>query len=60
MEKRMVNMRYPAVLLKKIDAYQEEKGFTTRTQAIIHLLQVGLERAESHKNNINKRKGDGE
>lgn len=53
MEKRMVNMRYPVVLLNKIDAYQREKGFTTRTQAIIHLLQVGLERSDS-----NQRKGD--
>lgn len=49
MEKRMVNMRYPLVLLNKIEAYQEDKGFTTRTQAIIHLIQVGLERVESDK-----------
>lgn len=42
MEKRMVNMRYPAVLLRKIDAYQDKAGFNTRTHTIIHLIQIGL------------------
>lgn len=43
MKKRMVNMRYPIVLLEKIDAYQEKTGFNTRTQTIIHLIQLGLD-----------------
>lgn len=38
----MVNMRYPVVLLKKIDAYQNKMGFNTRTQTIVHLIQLGL------------------
>ena len=48
MEKRMINMRYPTVLLGKIDAYQEKTGFNTRTQTIIHLIQLGLD-AQSKK-----------
>ena len=43
MKKQMVNMRYPKVLLNKIDAYQEERGFNTRTQTIVHLIQIGLD-----------------
>lgn len=40
---KVLNMRYPEELLKRIDEYKEKKGFTTRTQAIIHLIQKGLE-----------------
>lgn len=39
---QMINMRYPKELLKRIDEHKEVKGFTTRTQTIIHLIQVGL------------------
>lgn len=41
-ETQMINMRYPKELLKKIDAFKEKKGFTTRTQTIVYLIQVGL------------------
>ena len=40
---QMVNMRYPKELLKRIDKFQEEQGFTTRTNAIIHLIIIALE-----------------
>ena len=43
MQRRMVNMRYPIMLLKRIDSYQDEKGYKTRTQTIIHLIQLGLD-----------------
>lgn len=42
MERIVINMRYPKELVERIDKYKDEKGFTTRTQAIIHLIQVGL------------------
>jgi len=40
---KVINMRYPNELLKRIDDYKNKMGFTTRTQAIMHLLQKGLE-----------------
>ena len=40
---QMVNMKYPKVLLERIDKFQEEQGFTTRTNAIIHLIINALE-----------------
>lgn len=40
---QMINMRYPKELLKRIDQYQEEMGFMTRTQTIVYLIQKGLE-----------------
>ena len=40
---QMVNMRYPKDLLKRIDKFQEEQGFTTRTNAIIHIIITFLE-----------------
>lgn len=43
MEKQNVNVRFPKQMLDRIDAYKEEKGFGTRTQAIFHLIQVALE-----------------
>ena len=39
----MVNMKYPKVLLERIDKFQKEQGFTTRTNAIIHLIIIALE-----------------
>ena len=40
---QMVNMKYPKKLLERIDKFKEEMGFTTRTNAIIHLLLIALE-----------------
>lgn len=40
---KVINMRYPEELLKRIDEYKESKGFVTRTQTIIYLIQKGLE-----------------
>lgn len=44
MEKQVVNVRFPKQLLDRIDAYKEEKGFGTRTQAIFHLIQIALDK----------------
>ena len=40
---QMVNMKYPKQLLKRIDKFKENMGFSTRTNAIIHLILIGLE-----------------
>lgn len=40
---KMLNMRYSEELLKRIDKYKDDMGFTTRTNAIIHLLVLALE-----------------
>lgn len=40
---KVVNMRYPQELLKRIDEFKERKGFSNRTQTIIYLIQRGLE-----------------
>ena len=42
-KKSMVNMNYPISLLERIDKFKEDNGFTTRTNAIIHLLLSILE-----------------
>ena len=39
---KVINMRYPVELIKRIDDFKNEKGFTTRTQTIIYLIQKGL------------------
>lgn len=46
MKSQALNMRYPTKLLKRIDAVKESKGFVTRTQTIIFLLQVALTHLE--------------
>lgn len=43
---QMLNMRYPKELLKRIDNFKAKKGFTTRTQTIIYLIQSSLEKFE--------------
>jgi metal-responsive CopG/Arc/MetJ family transcriptional regulator len=40
---QLYNMKYPIRLLKRIDKFKKEKGFTTRSQAIIFLLQNSLD-----------------
>jgi metal-responsive CopG/Arc/MetJ family transcriptional regulator len=40
---QVLNMRYPLELLERIDKVKEQRGFQTRTQAIIFLLQYALE-----------------
>ncbi|WP_198508056.1 hypothetical protein [Bacillus sp. FJAT-42315] len=47
MEKQSVVLRFPKVLLERVDAYKEQKGFGTRTQTIFHLLQVALEQSDN-------------
>ena len=44
---QVVNMRYPKELLGRIDEFKEKKGFTTRTQKIIYLIQHALEQSDS-------------
>ncbi|MDR3601653.1 MAG: hypothetical protein P4L49_14430 [Desulfosporosinus sp.] len=46
MKSQVLNMRYPTELLEHIDRVKESKGFTTRTQVIIFLLQFALEKLE--------------
>lgn len=43
---QVVNMRYPKELLKRIDDFKDKKGFGTRTQAIIYLIQYALDQSE--------------
>ena len=43
---QVLNMRYPKELLKRIDDFKAKKGFTTRTQTIIYLIQYALEKSE--------------
>lgn len=40
---QMVNMKYPKQLLDRIDKFKNDMGFTTRTNAIIHLVLIALE-----------------
>lgn len=40
---QMVNMKYPKQLLDRIDKFKDDMGFTTRTNAIIHLILNALE-----------------
>jgi len=44
---QVLNMRYPKELLKRIDEFKERKGFTTRTQTIIYLIQYALEQSDN-------------
>ncbi len=44
--KQFINMRYPVELLKRIDDFKEKNDFTTRTQAIIYLIQFSLKKLE--------------
>ncbi|MFB9758527.1 MULTISPECIES: hypothetical protein [Bacillaceae] len=44
--KQFINMRYPVELLRRIDDFKEKNDFTTRTQAIIYLIQFSLKKLE--------------
>lgn len=54
MSSQMVNMRYPALILNKIDQFKEKNGFTTRTQTILYLVQYALEQLEKEEKNDEK------
>lgn len=43
MEKQTVVLRFPKILLERVDMFKEEKGFGTRTQAIFYLINFALE-----------------
>ncbi|HHY74486.1 MAG TPA: hypothetical protein GX497_14925 [Bacillus bacterium] len=47
MKKQSVVLRFPKILLDRVDTYKEQKGFGTRTQAIFHLLQIALEQSDN-------------
>ncbi|GAA0451527.1 hypothetical protein [Alkalibacillus silvisoli] len=47
MEKQTVVLKFPKTLLNRVDAFKEQKGFGTRTQANFHLLQVALEQSDN-------------
>lgn len=49
MDKTSVLVRFPNKLIERIEYYQMEKGFSTRTQTIFHLIQVGLNNEEKKK-----------
>jgi len=44
MESKVLNMRYPVELIERIDKIKDTKGFVTRTQTIIFLLQFAIEK----------------
>jgi len=48
MTSQVLNMRYPTLLIERIDKVKELKGFQTRTQTIIFLLQFALEQIEGN------------
>lgn len=48
MRSQVLNMRYPVGLIERIDRIKEIKGFNTRTQTIIFLIQYALEKLESN------------
>lgn len=50
MEKQTVVLRFPKLLLERVDTYKEKNGFGTRTQTIFHLLQVALEQLDNQNN----------
>lgn len=41
---QMVNMRYPAVILERIDQFKDKEGYANRTDAILALLRKALEK----------------
>jgi metal-responsive CopG/Arc/MetJ family transcriptional regulator len=43
MEKQSVVLRFPKVLLERVDAFMNERGFGTRTQAIFYLINYALD-----------------
>ena len=45
-EKGVLNMQLSKELLNKIDEFKVNNGFTTRTNAVIHLLIVALRELE--------------
>lgn len=51
MKSQVLNMRYPIGLIERIDKIKEQKGFNTRTQTIIFLLQFALEQIENKPEN---------
>jgi metal-responsive CopG/Arc/MetJ family transcriptional regulator len=45
---KKITMLYPSNLLENIDKYKLKKGFTTRTQVIIYLIQNALTTKENN------------
>lgn len=43
MDKKSVMLRFPIGLLERVDKFQKEKGFGTRTQAIFYLISQALD-----------------
>jgi len=46
MEKISVVLRFPKVLLDRVDQLKEKRGFSTRTQAIFYLLNMALDKED--------------
>lgn len=42
-DKQLINMIYPVKLIQRIDKFKVDNGFTTRTNAIIHLIVLALD-----------------
>jgi metal-responsive CopG/Arc/MetJ family transcriptional regulator len=41
-EKQIVHLNLPQIMIKEIDEYQIKNGLTTRTNAILELIRKGL------------------
>ena len=49
-EKKSVNMKYPVELLEKIEIFQRNHHFTTRSSAILFLIDYALKNMAQDKN----------
>lgn len=52
-EKQPVALKIPITLLERIDAFSDERGFGTRTQAIFYLINYALDELTNNKNKSN-------
>ncbi len=43
MEKQSVVLRFPKVLLERVDVFMNDRGFGTRTQTIFYLINYALD-----------------
>ncbi|MFP3726963.1 ribbon-helix-helix domain-containing protein [Priestia filamentosa] len=50
-ESQRIDIRIPKPLLEKIEEYQKEEGFSTRTAALLDLTRKGIEFVENNKKN---------
>lgn len=46
MERKSVVINFPPTMIERVEKYQDEKGFATRTQAILALINEALNQSE--------------